>query len=261
MKAIVFDKSGTIVDTCRVALDLSSDELKVGVSSTSIVDNMENGALLILEKSRSDLILSSLDSQDFSSFCKQCGLSLKCVYSSRSDQEVCVDVALDRCVMLPMVKFKQTLNALFDEVGEERTNCGIIYDIANERPHGVISTGGCLFEGVKELFDYLKDEGWDIYIATGDTLSGMRELSEKLDLPCCRIFCFQDEPRKAKSIRTLKEAYDTVVMVGNDSNDLMAFMEADMSILVLQDGLEKRADLFDAVDHVVEKIGDIRHII
>jgi len=261
MKAIVFDKSGTIVDTCRVALDLSSDEIKVGVSSTRIVDDMKHGALLILDKSKSDLILSSTDTQDFSSFCKDCGLSLKCVYSSKCDQDVCIDVALDRCSIIPMSKFKQTINALFNEIGEERTNCGIIYDFENDRPHGVLTTGGRLYDGVRELFEHLKDEGWDIYIATGDTLSGMRELSQKLDLPCCRIFCFQDEPRKAESIKELKKAYETVVMVGNDSNDMMAFREADVSILVLQDGHEKRKELFEVADHVVERIGDIKDIL
>ncbi|HPR41773.1 MAG TPA: HAD family hydrolase [Candidatus Methanofastidiosa archaeon] len=261
MKAIIFDKSGTIFDTCRVALDLSRDEMSVGVSSTRIVDSMNRGALLILEKSKSDLIFSSLDEQDFSSFCRQSGLSLKCVYSSNCDRDIRVDVALDRCSMIPMSKFKQTLNALFDEIGGERMNCGVIYDVANERPSGVLSTGGRLLEGVMELFDHLRDEGWDIYIATGDTLEGMRELSGKLGLPCKRIFCFQDETKKAESVRKLKETYETVVMVGNDSNDLMAFKEADISILVLQDGLEKRKELFDVATHVVDKVGDIRNIL
>jgi len=150
---------------------------------------------------------------------------------------------------------------LFDEIGGERMNCGVIYDVANERPSGVLSTGGRLLEGVMELFDHLRDEGWDIYIATGDTLEGMRELSGKLGLPCKRIFCFQDETKKAESVRKLKETYETVVMVGNDSNDLMAFKEADISILVLQDGLEKRKELFDVATHVVDKVGDIRNIL
>ncbi|MBN1786263.1 MAG: HAD family hydrolase [Candidatus Methanofastidiosa archaeon] len=260
MKAIVFDKSGTIVDTCRVALDLNNDEISFGVSSTRIVDKMQRGALLILEKSRLDAILSSSDEQDFQSFCKCSGIGLKCVYSNACE-DVCVDVAIDRCSIVTMSKFKQTINALIERIGKVSTNNGIIYDIENERPYLVLSTGGCLFPGVVELFDHLKREGWDIYIATGDTFDGMREITRELDIPCKRVFCFQNESKKADSIRTLKESYEKVVMVGNDSNDLMAFKEADISILVLQDGHDKKRELYEAVTHVVDDITEIRGLL
>jgi len=260
MKAIVFDKSGTIVDTCRVALDLHSDELSVGVSSMGIVDKMEKGALLILERSQSDSILACVDGYTFHNFCEDTGLGLKCVYSN-TEEVVSVDLAVARCRDVPMSKFKLALNTLYDEVGNVRTNIGFIYDIAKDRPHHVLSTGGCFFPKVEEVFDHLRVEGWDIFIATGDTLDGMRELSKELSVPCNRIFYLQDEAKKAESIRKLKKIYDIVVMVGNDTNDMLAFNEADISILVLQDGHEKKEELLGSATHTVSKIEDIVDIL
>lgn len=260
MKAIVFDKSGTIVDTCRVALDLHSDEVIVGVSSMGIVDKMEKGALLILERSQSESILSCLDDYTFHNFCKDTGLGLKCVYSN-SDEGMSIDLAVARCKDVPMSKFKIALNTLFDEIGNVRTNIGFIYDIAKDRPHHVLSTGGCFFPKVEEVFEHLRREGWDIFIATGDTLDGMRELSRELNVPCKRIFYLQDETKKAESIRKLRSTYDKVVMVGNDTNDMMAFKEADISILVLQDGHEKKKELLRSATFTVPKIEDILDIL
>lgn len=259
MKAIVFDKSGTFVDTMRVAYDLSTGELQSGVSSACIVDNMEQGALLILERSVSKDILSERSGMAFDEFCRQRNLSLKNVYSTAVGH-IDTDKALSQCADIPMELFQIALQELVRLVGDVRTNLGIVYDAEKGRPSHVLCTGGCIYPGVEELFSYLKERDWHIYVATGDTLEGMREISVKLDIPCKNIFCFQTEPKKAESIRMLKEEYDTVVMVGNDSNDLSAFRAADASILVLQDGLEKKRELFDVAHHVVDSITDIRRI-
>ncbi|MCC7568256.1 MAG: HAD family hydrolase [Candidatus Methanofastidiosa archaeon] len=257
MKAIVFDKSGTFVDTMRVAYDLSSGEVFAGVSSACIVDNMEKGALLILEKSVSADILAEDPLTPFDDFCRARSLHLKDVYAN-TDEPVDADGALETCHHVTMSLFQHVLGRLRDMVGEVRTNIGVVYDVGNRCPTHVLCTGGCVYPGVKELFSYLRERGWHIYIATGDTLEGMREISVTLDIPCRNIFCFQTEPKKAESIRMLKNSYDTVVMVGNDSNDLAAFRVADRSVLVLQDGLEKKRELYEVAHHVVASITDIR---
>ena len=259
MKAIVFDKSGTFVDTMRVAYDLSSGEIQAGISSACIVDNMEKGALLILERSVSKDILDEQPDRSFETFCRRRSLHLKNVYSS-SAAHIDTEEALSMCKDVPMGLFQLTLKELIRIVGAVRTNLGIVYDAQSRRPSHVLCTGGCIYPGVKELFSYLKERDWHIYVATGDTLEGMREISTTLDIPCKNIFCFQTEPKKAESILLLKERYDTVVMVGNDSNDLSAFKAADTSVLVIQDGLEKKQELYDVAHHVVDSIIDIRRI-
>ncbi len=261
MKAIVFDKSGTIVDTFRVAYDLKSSDILEGISSTSIVDNMEMGALLILEKSVKEDILPAKDDMDFATFCNENNLCLKCIYSNNFEV-LSVDDALVRCNTVPMAAFKKTLKRIFERFGNDiYTNNGIIYDIKEEKPTYVLSTGGHLMPGVERLFTYLCDKGWDIFLATGDTGAGMRKIASSLNVPCRNVFYFQTESKKASSIKQLKEKYDTVVMVGNDSNDLAAFKEADSSILVLQDGLEKNPALFKEASFVVDAITDIMDII
>jgi Cu+-exporting ATPase len=259
MKAIVFDKSGTFVDTMRVAYDLSNGDIQAGISSACIVDNMEKGALLILERSVSKDILSERPELPFDDFCRYRSLNLKNVYSS-TDEHIDTVAALSSCHAIPMALFQRTLQELMAIVGPVRTNLGIVYDARAERPTHVLCTGGCIYPGVKELFLYLKERDWHIYVATGDTLEGMREISTTLDIPCANIFCFQTEPKKAESILLLKERYDTVVMVGNDSNDLSAFKVADTSVLVLQDGLEKKQELYEVAHHVVDSITDIRRL-
>ncbi len=259
MKAIVFDKSGTFVDTMRVAYDLSTGEIQAGISSACIVDNMEKGALLILERSVSKEILDEQPDISFDTFCHRRSLSLKNVYST-SAEHIDTDEALSTCKDVPLWLFQQTLLKLMGLMGAVRTNLGVVYDAQSLRPSHVLCTGGCIYPGVKELFSYLKERDWHIYIATGDTLEGMREISTTLDIPCKNIFCFQTEPKKAESIMMLKERYDTVVMVGNDSNDLLAFKAADTSVLVIQDGLEKKQELYDVAHHVVKSITDIRRL-
>ena len=41
----------------------------------------------------------------------------------------------------------------------------------------------------------------------------------------------------------------------------MAFKEADISILVLQDGHDKKKELYEAVTHVVDHITEIRDLL
>ena len=259
MKAIVFDKSGTFVDTMRVAYDLSTGDIQAGISSACIVDNMDKGALLILERSVSKEILSERPDLTFDAFCRARSLSLKNVYSP-SSEHIDTDEALSRCSDVPMALFQETLKELMRIVGEVRTNLGIVYDAGALRPSHVLCTGGCIYPGVKELFSYLKERDWHIYVATGDTIEGMREISTTLELPCKNNFRFPTEPKKAESILMLKQRYDTVVMVGNDSNDLSAFKVADLSVLVIQDGHEKKRELYDVAHHVVDSITDIRRI-
>ncbi|MHC1604732.1 MAG: HAD family hydrolase [Candidatus Methanofastidiosia archaeon] len=260
MKAIVFDKSGTIVDTTRVVLDLKNGKVIAGVSSTRIVDEMEKGALIILERSGKDYIFSSDDKEDFATFYRKHNLVARCIYANTEDV-FSLEEAICTCKNIKMSMFKKTIDTLFDKVGVVRTNNGVIYDLCNRQPAYVLTAGGRIVPGVKKIFDKARERGWDIYVATGDTLEGMREIASCLDIPCCRIFCFQTEGKKAESIKKLKESYEKVVMVGNDSNDMAAFKEADKSVLVLQDGLEKNPDLFRESDYVIADITEIEKIL
>lgn len=260
MKAIVFDKSGTIVDTRRMALDVLSGALDRNVSSTRIVDSMDKGALLILERGVADEIMSANDEAAFADFCRGVDVSFKCIYENTCDKP-CLERAMESCNSIPLSFFKKTISAVYDTVGRVRTNNGVVYDIANMRPTHVLSTGGRIIPGVPELFDSLRASGWDIFVATGDTLEGMLGVGRDLGLEEDCLFCFQNAPKKAHSIRRLRSDYDSVVMVGNDSNDMDAFKESDKSILVTQDGLEKKAELFDVADCVLPSITDILRVL
>ncbi|RZN50468.1 HAD family hydrolase [archaeon] len=260
MNAIVFDKSGTVVDTLRVACDVATHEMMVNVSSTALVDRMVHGALLILENSEGERLLASDDEMNFLEFCKRHALWLRCVYTNNPAPFSLSD-ALSHCDTITLKCFRRTLKTIEDEIGGVYTNNGVIYDVAHKAPRYVLSTGGRLFPGVTDLFSYLSKSGWDIFFATGDSYEGMREFTHRLGVPSENVFCFQTEEKKAHAVRTLKQHYDRVVMVGNDSNDRAAFREADASVLVLQDGHEKHPEIYLEATHIIENVIDLKDIL
>jgi hypothetical protein len=151
MKAIVFDKSGTFVDTMRVAYDLSSGGCAPASLPHASSTTWKMVALLILEKSVSADILAEDPLTSFDDFCRARSLHLKDVYAN-TDEPVDADDALETCHHVAMSLFQHVLGRLRDMVGEVRTNIGVVYDVGGRRPTHCCAPAGASTQGSRSSF-------------------------------------------------------------------------------------------------------------
>jgi P-type E1-E2 ATPase len=65
---------------------------------------------------------------------------------------------------------------------------------------------------------------------------------------------------KRDLVRRLRDRY-RVVMVGDDRNDYLAMLEADIAVLSLQEEAMRAKELFEVADVRIREIGELRGIL
>jgi P-type E1-E2 ATPase len=122
--------------------------------------------------------------------------------------------------------------------------------------NGTVVANGQLIGGVKEKLLSLRQAGFEVHWITADTRGHQTTLDEELGWPAIRISAEDaqgEAGQKADFVRSLGP--ETVVAVGNGSNDVAMLREAAMGIAVLgPEGLA--VDTLLAADVVAPNIHD-----
>ncbi|MCQ5336630.1 MAG: HAD family hydrolase [Candidatus Methanomethylicia archaeon] len=226
--AIVFDKSGTILNPCRVLFDFEKKEFIYHVSTLNIVKKLK-GFLLNIENNR-----------------------FKISYSF-SYEKPKINIEEIRRVYDILKRIEnEALNHCHSEIG---TCKALILDEKGNIRYAV-GLGGRIYDDAKYAIDKLREIS-DIFIATGNC--------KKATLKCAKILGIKEKfviynatpKEKMELIKLLKLFYGCVIMIGNDINDIMALREANVSIFINRDG---NAINFDT-DYVISSLYELPRIL
>lgn len=258
--SVVFDSAGTLLHMYRVAKDIGSGRIITGVESTALVAQRKGRALIVLHTEpavilgvdRNMRVIDFIDDHgiaiDIS--CASIPFSLDEAYDIIKDSDIkvgdilqVVDVVKVHCPKIFYVA------------------AGIIVDSNDHSVPYVLSTGGRMFHDTKDTVGQLKARGVDVYIASGDSRRNLRQLAECIDIPMERVYDIATTREKARIILDLKEKYDSVMMVGDGLNDILALRAADIGVVTLQQGDERPEKLERSADMVIRDIGEVLGIV
>lgn len=260
MKAVVFDNSGTLIKRYRALKNIKTGHICDYMNSIDIVDYAGNRALVVLQTDPSECLINARSSQTLYQFITRNNINIDVSYSSNdvSNDEILEYLKNDDSTIKDI---QDSIKAVIEKNYDVQlcSGSGFIMDIEKEIVEFTITAGGKIFPEVKKVISDLKKRNIDVFVASGDREVSLQQLAEFISIPKSNVFGTASTKRKKEIIKELKNKYK-VMMVGNASNDILAFQEADIGVLTLQQGEKVPKKVFDAADVVVNNIKEILDI-
>ncbi len=258
--AVIFDSAGTLLHMYRVAKDLNTGRVLEKIESTALVAKKPHQALVVLHVDPNTILEHDP------------GISL---IKFINDNDIAIDIS---CSSSPFT-INMALNVIRKDkvsIGDLHTvlNCvtgqcpnmfylavGIIVDSQNGTIPYVLSTGGRVFKNTPKTVKTLGKYGIDTYIASGDSMRNLRQLAKHVQIPIERVFDIATTHDKEHIVLEMKKKYDTVVMVGDGLNDILALRAADVGVMTIQQGDVRPKKLKNAANIIIKDISEILNII
>ncbi|MHC1574704.1 MAG: HAD family hydrolase [Candidatus Methanogasteraceae archaeon] len=257
--AIVFDSSGTLMHTYRVAKDVEGGGSLYDTVTLHLVS--ESQALVAIDISPDALSNHSPD-QILPRFLSENKIDIN--IGCASDDITTDDVRN----MLKRNLGDARVSDLMDVVAAVREKCkdvfyigtGFVIDVPTGAIHYVVCSGGKIFDGAEATITKLAD-CVDLYIASGDSMRNLSVLADRLKIPQDHVVPVATPLIKERLILDLRKTYDTVVMVGDEINDLRAIRAADVGVLTMQQCSDKLQKLCDSADILIPDISSLPDVI
>jgi soluble P-type ATPase len=261
--AVVFDSAGTLLNTYRVAKDITNKKLLPGIETTTLTFSSPDRVLIVLPlhskdlmETHEDVLLSEYLIRHDIGFGVSCTRKITTsddigdiLYSDSQarvgDLQECIRNVWTICRAESMV----TLNS------------GAIVNMAQQGIEFTITAGGWPFDGAKETITALHRLGVPTFIASGDRVTKLERMADHLGIPRDRVYGVATPTVKAQIVTDLRQEYDTVLMVGDGINDLCAMQNADVAVLTIQQAGDRPEDLYKAADHVVKNVSEVLTIV
>lgn len=257
--AIVFDSSGTLMHTYRVAKDIRRGELLCNSITLHLVRRYQ--ALIAIDINPDEL-LSCQPDQILQHFLAENKIDIN--IGCASDDITTDDVRN----MLNRNLGSAHISDLLDVVSAVREKCkdifyigtGFVIDVPTGEIHYVVCSGGRVFDGAESAIAQLNGCA-DLYIASGDSMRNLSLLAERLKIPEEHVVPVATPLIKERLVMDLRKTYDCVVMVGDEINDLRAIRVADVGVLTKQQCPDKLQKLCDSADIIIPDISSLPGVI
>jgi len=262
--AITFDSAGTLLYTIRVAHNICTDTLLADVETTLLTYDDPDRVLCVLYM-HIDQLMAASPSTSFATFMTQHNASfdISCSRRSLTKEEVKPIICGDtEATVGHAVACVRAIQNSGDGGNIMALNSGCIVNMNLGRIEFMVATGGVPFIGAKEVIATLMQHDVSVYIASGDKEDKLLRVATYLGVPMNHVCGVATPVMKASFVRSLRQKYDKVVMVGDGINDIYAFREADLAILTEQQGSCTIANLLEAVDVRIQNICDVpKHVL
>jgi soluble P-type ATPase len=244
----------------RVAKELSTGQLLKDIESTSIVAKKPGLALVVLH-AEPETILHCNPGMSLIKFINDYEIAIDI---SCSSSPFTVDEAFE-IIKRSNVEFSN----VHEVIREVMARCpdvyylaaGIIVDANEDSILYVLSTGGRVYPNTTATLKSLEERGVDTYIASGDSMRNLKQLANCVNIPEERVFDIATTVDKERIVWDLKKTYDTVVMVGDAMNDILALKAADVGVMTIQQGDIRPQELKNAADVIIKDIIEVVDII
>jgi len=261
--AVVFDSAGTLLETYRVAKNISRQVLMPGIETTTLTFTSPDRVLIVLPV-HSKHIITAPPATLLSAYLmdNQIGFGISCTRKITTAEEIGDMLYTD--TRTHVGDLQECIRNVWGVCREEAIlslNSGAILNMAHKAIEFTITAGGWPFEGAKETITALHKMGVPTFIASGDRSTKLEIMADHLGIPRDRVYGVATPSVKAQIVADLKNEYDHVVMIGDGINDLGAFKKADTAILTVQQAGDRPEELFGAADYVISQVGDVLPII
>ncbi|MCQ6961769.1 potassium ABC transporter ATPase [Methanolobus chelungpuianus] len=258
--AVVFDSAGTLLRMYRVAREAATGMILDDIQTTLLVALKPRRALVVMNGDLESIIFSC-PPMTFHQFLEAYGVSIEISCSSGP-------IELDEAYGI-IQKSSVCVDDLRGVISIVRGRCpdvfylaaGIIVDVQEGTVPYVLSTGGRMYSDTPLTIKQLREMGADVFIASGDGYHNLNRLAATVGIPGKDVYGVASPRDKEKIILELKERYDSVIMVGDGMNDILALRAADIGIMTTQQGDERPRALRDAADRVIDNINEVTGIV
>jgi Cu+-exporting ATPase len=258
--AVVFDSAGTLLHTFRMAKNVVSGEVFPDIETTMLTFEDPERVLCVIHAHSRGIIAAPKD-QLLSDYLKenQIGFGISCTRRVVEAEEIGHILYHDNHAR--MKDMQECMRIIWSKIKQEEIvalNSGVIIHTGHGRIEFTVSAGGTPFPGARETIRELHRLGIATFIASGDREAKLERMADYLGIPRDRVFGVATPTVKESIVRDLKETYDTVIMVGDSINDLLAMRSADIAVLTDQQCSQKHIELIAAVDY---RIADVREVL
>ena len=261
--AVVFDSAGTLLNTYRVAKDISNHKLLPGIETTTLTFSSPDRVLIVLPVHSKDL-MATLPETLLSDYLvrHEIAFGISCTRKITTADEI-GDILYtdDRARVGDLQECIRNVWTVCKEESVVTLNSGAIINMAQRGIEFAITAGGWPFDGAKEAVTALHRMGVPTFIASGDRVTKLERMADHLGIPRDRVYGVATPTVKAQIISDLRQEYDRVLMVGDGINDLCAMRNADIAILTVQQPGDRPEELYKEADYVVKNVGDVVTIV
>ena len=256
--AVVMDVAGTILRMYRVAKDIEKGVIRLNVVTSELIME-KKGRVLVVPQIDPDIMLSCRPDDTLGTLIdgREHLLEISCSSSPISKDEAVRILGSSQAKVRDLVEVYREVLARCP--GSYHT-AGMIVDVDLQEVAYTISTGGSPFPGMRDVLACLKNQGMDVYVASGDSMRSLANLKE-LGIDLSRVYPASGPGRKKEIIIDLKNQYRQVVMVGDGLNDLYALRAADYGILTVQQDTRPTLKLLHAADKIITDIKELPKIL
>lgn len=258
--AVVFDSAGTLLHTFRMAKNVINGSLYPDIETTMLTFADDNRVLCVVNAHSRDIMAAHPDYL-FSSFMTDLGISFGISCTRRVVEADDIGRMIKGDTRARLGDMQECMRIIWAKIREESIvalNSGVIVNIGLGGIEFTVTAGGTPFPGAEETIRTLHHMGVATFIASGDREAKLERMADYLGIPHDRVFGVATPTIKERIVRDLKETYDTVVMVGDSINDLLAMRAADIAVLTEQQCSAKPDELLAVADY---RISDLRDII
>ena len=258
MKSIVFDNAGTILRRVTVLKNMSTNEFFFETNTIGMVNENDNTLIVVFQTPTIDLIQNDMTIFDYMNLNKN---SFEISYSNKKyTKDDVLDAIRDNPARMDDIR-ESAIKLVETYDIEICSGSAMIVDMKEKSIDYVYTAGGLFFEDTLNLFKRLEKLPYSIYIASCDNKQSLMKIASILNIPksnvnhTCNVNC------KQKVVSSLQENNELVIMVGNQTNDLLAIEQADIGILSTQQGEELPENLINSADFVIDKLSEVLKIV
>ncbi len=260
-KAVVFDNSGTLLERYRVIKDIENNILFTNINSLDLINSHEGLVLVVLQFDTSYFVNIPQNSL-ISDVVKKYNIDFDISFTTIEVNKNEIKKIIENDKKVTIKEITDGFNILKKKIPkiEICNGSALIIDIKSKSISFTITSAGRLFKGVKYTINTLKNRGIEIYIASGDRKGTIKTLASILNINNKNAFGSVNTKGKYEIINKLQKNNFKVMMVGDGINDILAFKNADVSVLTVQQKEEVSTKLLNKTDFIVEEISEILDI-
>jgi Cu+-exporting ATPase len=256
--AVVMDVAGTLLKMYRVAKDIEKGLILLNVVTWELIME-KKGRFLVVPQMDPELMLSCQPDDALWTLIdgREQLLEISCASTPISKLEAVRILGRSQAKVGDLVQVYQEVSA---RCPGNYITAGMIVDVELQDVAYALSTGGSPFPGLSNVLSSMKNQGADVYVASGDSMRSLAYLSE-FGIDLSRVYPVSGPMQKKEIVVDLKRKYRRVVMVGDGLNDLYALRAADLGILTVQQDTRPTLKLRNAADKIITNIKELPKIL